>query len=127
MPSTFEVGQRLVELCQQNKNMQAVDELYANDIVSVETHGTPEMPAVMNGIEAIRNKTRWWFDNHTIHDVQVEGPWPHDDRFIVTMAIDVTAKSGPMAGQRMKFKEAGLYTVKNGKVIREEFFYHMPG
>jgi ketosteroid isomerase-like protein len=125
MPSTFEIGQRLVELCRQGKNMQAVDELYADDIVSVEVHGTPEMPARMQGIEAIRGKTRWWFDNHEVHDTEIEGPWPHGDRFIVTMMIDVTSKVGPMAGQRMKFKEACLYTVRNGKIAQEEFFYHM--
>lgn len=123
--STLEVGKRLVELCQKNENMKAVDELYAPDIVSVEPFGGPEMPATMNGIDAIRNKTRWWYDNHDVHSVDVEGPWPHGDKFVVTMDIDVTSKAGPMAGRRMKFKEAGLYTVKDGKVIREEFFYHM--
>ena len=28
-----------------------------------------------------------------------------------------------MAGQRMQMEEAGLYTVDNGKIIKEEFFY----
>jgi len=28
-----------------------------------------------------------------------------------------------MAGKRMKLEEAGLYTVRNGKVAQEEFFY----
>ena len=43
------------------------------------------------------------------------------------MNYDVTAKVGPRAGQRMKMEEAGLYTVKNGKIVQEEFFYSMGG
>jgi hypothetical protein len=125
MPSTYEIGQRLVELCRQGKNLEAVDALYAPDVVSVETHATPEMPARMEGIDAIRGKNRWWIDNHEIHSTQVNGPWPHGDRFIVTMKYDVTSKSGPYAGKRMQFEEAGLYTLREGKVVKEEFFYHM--
>jgi ketosteroid isomerase-like protein len=121
----MEVGKRLVELCRENKNMQAVDELYAPDVVSVEAMAGPDMPQRTEGIEGIRKKTRWWFDNHTIHSTEATGPWPHGDRFIVIMKIDVTSKAGPMAGQRMKFDEACLYTVKNGKIVHEEFFYHM--
>jgi ketosteroid isomerase-like protein len=121
----MEVGQRLVALCREGKNLEAVDELYAPDIVSVETHGTPEMPARMNGIDAIRGKTRWWLDNHEVHSTEVEGPWPLGDRFIVTMDMDVTAKAGPFKDKRMKFKEACLYTVRDGKIAHEEFFYHM--
>ena len=32
-----------------------------------------------------------------------------------------------MAGKRMQFEEAALYTVRDGKVVQEEFFYDMPG
>jgi ketosteroid isomerase-like protein len=125
MPSTYEIGQRLVEFCRQGKNLEAVDTLYAPDVVSVETHGTPEMPARMEGIDAIRGKNRWWLDNHEIHSTEMGGPWPHGDRFITTMKIDVTAKVGPYAGKRMQFEEAGLYTVRDGKIAKEEFFFHM--
>ena len=41
--------------------------------------------------------------------------------------MDVTPKEGPMKGHRMQFEEAGLYTVRDGKVAQEEFFYHMGG
>ena len=123
--STMEVGQRLVELVRQSKYLQAIDELYADDIVSVEVRGDEHMPARQEGIEAIRGKSRWWIDNHEIHGATASGPWPHGDRFIVTMKMDVTPKAGPFAGKRMQFEEAALYTVREGKVAHEEFFYHM--
>ena len=121
------IGKQLVELCNQGKGLEAIDTLYDDNIVSVEVMGMPEvgMPREMNGIEAIRGKNKWWYDNHEVHSSVCEGPWPHGDQFIVTFAIDITPKTGPMAGQRGQMKEAGLYTVKDGKIVHEQFFYNM--
>jgi ketosteroid isomerase-like protein len=123
--STLEVGKKLVELCRQGKNVEAVEKLYAPNIVSIETMSHPGMPARMEGIDAIKGKNQWWMDNHEVHSGQTNGPWPHGDRFIVHFNFDVTPKAGPMAGKRMKMEEAALYTVKDGKITQEEFFYYM--
>jgi len=127
MASVREIGVRLVELCNQGKNLQAVDTLYSQDVESVEVCSMPEMPATMKGIAAIRGKNEWWLANHELHSSKATGPLPHGDRFILLFEIDVTAKVGPMAGQRMQMTEAGLYTVKGGKIVKEEFFYDMEG
>lgn len=124
---TLQVGKRLVELCRDGKNLQAVDELYSPDIVSLEGFSDGTMPARMEGIEAVRGKNQWSLDNHTVHSTTLRGPYPHGERFIVLMSFDVTAQTGPMAGQRMQMEEAGLYTVKDGKVVQEAFFYDMSG
>lgn len=123
MSNTQEVGQRLAELCRQGKFKEAINTLYSPKIVSIEAQSMPPMPARMEGLEAIRGKTDWWEKNHEVHSSQIEGPWPHGDRFIVRFKFDITAKAGPMAGKRMTLDEVGLYTVKDGKVIQEEFFY----
>ena len=125
MSNTFEVGKKLVDLCKAGKHLEAINTLYAQNIVSNEVMGSPQMPARIEGLKAVREKGEWWEKNHEIHGGSVEGPWPHGDRFIVRFSYDVTAKSGPMAGKRMKLDEAALYTVKDGKVVQEEFFYHM--
>jgi hypothetical protein len=126
MPTTMEVGKKLVELCQQGKFEEAVEKLYSPKIVSIEAGSPgPQSPRRQEGIEAIRKKGKWWQENHTIHGGKVEGPWPHDDRFIARFTFDVTPKAGPMAGKRFTMDETGLYTVKDGKVVQEEFFYHM--
>ena len=125
MTSTLDVGRRLVELCRAGKNVEAVDTLYAPDVVSTEVFGDEHMPRRMEGIDAIRRKNQWWLDNHDIHKSEIKGPFPHDDRFIVYMMIDCTPKVGPMAGKRMQFEEAALYTVRDGKIAEEQFFYHM--
>jgi hypothetical protein len=125
MSDTLTVGKKLVELCRQGKNMEALDTLYSPSIVSIEAGSGPNMPARMEGIEAIKGKATWWEANHEVHKAEVEGPFPHGDRFIVRFKYDVTAKAGPMAGKRFTMDEGALYTVKDGKVAQEEFFYSM--
>jgi ketosteroid isomerase-like protein len=127
MNTTLQVGQRLVELCKAGEMMKAIVELYADNVVSVESAGPPGKPLDTHGKSAVIGKSEWWMANHQIHSSVVDGPWPHDDQFIVTFDMDITAKAGPMAGQRFKMKEAGLYTVKDGKVVHEVFFYSMGG
>lgn len=125
MSNTLVIGKKLVELCNAGKNLEAVDTLYSPDIVSIEAMSSPAMPARTEGLEGIRAKNDWWINNHEIHSASAEGPWPHGDRFIVRFKYDVTSKAGPMAGQRMTLDETALYTVKDDKIIQEEFFYSM--
>ena len=125
MDKTFETGKKLVELCKAGKHLDAIKTLYAPNIVSIEATASPQMPQRIEGIQAVREKGEWWEKSHEVHGGSVEGPWPHGDRFIVRFNYDVTAKEGPMKGKRMKLDEAAMYTVKDGKVVQEEFFYHM--
>ena len=117
---TMAIANKLVELCRQGKNHEAVNTLFAPEAVSVEAFAPPGGKQETQGIEAIRGKGKWWQENHEIHSSTVTGPWPHGNRFIVGFQIDVTNKP---SGRRMKLDEVGLYTVENGKIVREEFFY----
>ena len=121
--TTIEIANQLVEFCRQGKDREA-HALYAKDAVSVEPIALPGIEREARGLSAIQGKTEWWYANHEIHSVTVNGPWPHDNRFIVGFQIEVTNKP---SGQRMKFDEVGLYTIENGKIVREEFFYHLDG
>jgi hypothetical protein len=120
---TLEVGKKLVELCKQGKNDEAIESLYAQDIVSVEAGAPPGDSAERRGLPAIRDKSAWWNGNHTIHSATVEGPFPNGDRFAVRFTYDVTAKH--LGNARITMDEVALYTVKDGKIVREEFFYTM--
>jgi ketosteroid isomerase-like protein len=117
--NTIDIANKLVEACRQGKDAEA-KALYANNAVSVEAAAMPGMDREARGLPAIQAKSEWWFTNHEVHSVSVTGPWPHDNRFIVGYQIDVTNKD---SGQRMHLDEVALYTVENGKIVREEFFY----
>lgn len=120
-----QIGQRLVALCREGKFKEAVEELYSQDVVSVEAVGDATMPAESQGIDAVRAKGEWWEANHEVHGCEVAGPFPNHGRFAVIFRMDITSKIGPMAGQRMQFQEVAVYTVANNKIVREEFYYDM--
>jgi hypothetical protein len=117
-----QIGKKLVEVCRANRNEDALA-LYGPDAVSVEATGSEEMPAVMKGVEAIREKGRWWLENNEVHKAEVKGPFPNENRFAVIFDFDFTPKAGPRAGKRTRMEEVALYTVENGQIVREEFFY----
>ena len=122
--SVLEIGQKLVALCQEGKNVEAVDTLFSEDAESIEAMDMPpNLPAEMKGLDAIRKKNEWWFSVNEVHSRETKGPFPNGDRFAVIFSFDVTAKAGPRAGQRFQFEEVALYTVANGKIVKEEFFY----
>lgn len=117
-----EIGTELVALCREGQHLDAIEKLYSQDIVSVEPVAMPGMGQTLTGMEAIKGKNRWWIDNHEVHGGDVQGPYPHENRFIVYFKYDVTPKQ---TGQRTTMEEMGLYTVENGKVVREEFYFTM--
>ncbi|HKJ25249.1 MAG TPA: nuclear transport factor 2 family protein [Myxococcota bacterium] len=120
----LEIGTRLVQLCNEEKGLEAVDELYGAGIVSIEGQGTDAMPARMEGLQAVRGKSVWWYDNHEVHSATAVGPFVghRDDQFVVQFDLDVTPKA---TGERTQMREVGLYTVADGKVVQEEFLYLM--
>lgn len=123
--SAMDVGTKLVELCKQGDFRGALEACYAEDIVSVEPVDMSGSGRETRGLDAVREKTVQWEASNEVHSCEVGGPYPHDDKFAVTFDIDVTPTAGPMAGNRMRMQEVGVYTVKDGKVSREEFFYSM--
>lgn len=125
--TTQEVANQLVALCRAGRNIEAVETLLSPDVVSVEATGDETMPAVMNGRDAVRGKNEWWVNNHKVHSARVKGPYPNGDRFAVIFDFEVTPAVGPMAGKRMRMEEVAIYTVADGKVAREEFYYDMSG
>lgn len=117
--STLETGKKLVELCKQQKNLEAIDSLYSQDIVSIESKPFEGLSAKMRGIDAIRQKNIRWFETQKINSSSVEGPFVHGDRFSVNFKTNVTNKDD---GRTQDLQEVGLYTVKQDKIVKEEFF-----
>jgi hypothetical protein len=70
------------------------------------------------GRKAMDEKAAWWNSSHTMHGASAEGPYIGATGFAVKFRVDVTDNS---SGKRMLMEEVGVYTVQNGKIIREEF------
>ena len=120
--TTQEIGAQLVDLCKQGKNLEAIETLYSQDIVSVEAMAMPGGSREMTGIQAVTGKNQWWLSEHEVHSAIAEGPLVSANHFCVRFKYDVTNKP---SGRRMIMDELAIYQVKDGKIVREEFFYAM--
>lgn len=110
------VATEFVELCNQVKNFDAMRAMYAPDIVSVEGGGAETV-----GKAAVIHKSEVWQSNNTIHGEKVRGPYfSRSNEFAVHFTFDVTRKATDI---RTTLDEVGVYTVKDEKITREQFFY----
>lgn len=117
---TLTIANRLVELCGAGKNFDAMNELYADGIVSVEAMAMPGGTREFAGKAAVIGKSEAWASMHEIHGAKVEGPVVAGAHFCVSFWFDITNKA---SGQRMQMAELAVYQVAGGKIVREEFFY----
>lgn len=92
----------------------------APNIRSLEDGGGPN--AVAEGTAAVAAKAQWWYNSFEVHSASAVGPYVHGDQFVVRFTIDATERA---TGKRSMMEEAGLYTVKDGKIVEERFFYGM--
>jgi len=116
--TTKQVADQLVGYCRQGQFEEAVKDLYANDVVSLEPDGTPDKE--VKGIEGVIAKGQKFNDMvEEFHGMEVSDPIVADKFFSCSMKMDITFKGAP----RTTIEEVCLYKVDNGKVVREEFFY----
>lgn len=117
--TTQDVANRLNELFKENKWNEALNELFSQDALSVEPPTSKGLQTV-EGLDNIKKKGEE-FNNmvEEMHGGYVGEPIVAGNFIALTMGMDVTMKG---AG-RMKMDEIALYEVKDGKIIREQFFY----
>jgi hypothetical protein len=114
-----EVANRLVQLCREGKNVEAINELYDDHVVSREPEGSP-MPTT-SGKEAVLGSTNYWFSTvEQIHNVNISDPVVAGDFFACAMDIDATYKEQG----RNVMSELGVFEVKDGKIVSSQFFYN---
>jgi hypothetical protein len=120
---TKEVAQKVVEFVRKQAWYEALDTLYDKDVVSVEA-GLDGSPPETRGKEGVRGKIDWWVSAMEVHSFKASEPFVAHDRFVVQYDADVTDKESK---QRRHMSEVGVYTVKNGKIVREEFLPRVGG
>jgi ketosteroid isomerase-like protein len=118
--STADVAKDIVALCKALKFEECGEKYWAEDVVSIEPGGPAGMDPVSRGKAAVVAKGEWWANNHETHSLEVEGPYVNGDQFTVRFKMDVTDKT---SGQRFAMDEHALYTLKDGKIVEERFFY----
>jgi hypothetical protein len=118
--STQEVAEKLVAYCREGKNIDAINELYADGIVSRESKGSPH--ELVEGKEGVIAKNQGWYESVSeVHSASISDAIVTGNFFAVTMEMDVTYKDYG----RVVMNEVAVYEAKDGKVISEQFFYNM--
>lgn len=111
-----EVAARFIELCNQGKNFDAMRTLYAPGIVSVEGDGSETV-----GQTPVIQKSERWIEGKTLSGQVIRGPYFNGpSQFAVHFVHEVTLKA---SGKRIALEEVGVYTVENGLITREQFFF----
>lgn len=116
--TTTELAKDFVALCAAGNFAEAGEKYWSDDVVSIEAMG--DMKEVRGKANA-RGKGEWWSNAHEVHSAECQGPYGNGDQFAVRFLMDLTVKE---SGQRLKLDEVGLYTVKDGKIVEERFFYN---
>ena len=113
---TLELGRKLVEMCNDSKNFDVMEQMYADDMVSVEPSGE-----ATTGKQAVIDKSKKWADDNEILSQSVQGPFFHgENRFATQSTWKVTRND---TGETVTLNEATVYTVKDDKIVKEEFFF----
>ena len=118
------VAGKFMELCNQGKHFEVMRTMYGPEMVSVEGDGKETV-----GKEAVIRKSEVFQGNNAITGQDLRGAFFCGDanassgKFAVYTSITFTPKAG---GKSQTHEEVGLYTVKNDKITREEFFYDGP-
>lgn len=122
MTKTQEIANRYYELAIQNEWLQIQEELHDDAVICREPEHVADKGFVIltEGKAALRSKTlSRRAQIETLHDQFCSEPLVGGHFFSVTLKRDVTFKNQ----QRMQLAEIGVYEVKDGKIISEQFFY----
>jgi ketosteroid isomerase-like protein len=119
--TTQEVANRFNQLAQENKFDQIQDELFAREAVSIEPAARPSQGlSNAEGLDEIKKKGDQFNQMvEQVHGGYSSAPVVGGNHFSVAMGMDVTMKG---AG-RVKMDEIAVYEVKDGKIVKEQFFY----
>ena len=121
MEDLIKLGQEFVQAMRDRRGIGHVEEIYAEHAQSVEAVVPPGREfRIAKGRGAIKAKREDWTATHDIHKLEADGPYVHPpNRFAVRLEAEVTQKA---TGRQMTLREIAIYTVEEGKIVREEFF-----
>ena len=117
--TTQEVANRFNELAQTGQWEQIHSELFADNAVSIEPPASQGMQSV-EGLAAIKEKGKRFSEMvEEMHGGYSTPPVVGGRFFSVAMGMDCTMKGMG----RQKMDEIAVYEVKDGKIVKEQFFY----
>ncbi len=119
--STTDVAEKYYSLFKENKMQEIIQELYSPMIVSIEPENNLGLPVQTEGIENYGQKQGLFFSQiEQVFGGSIEKPLVANNHFTVLTTSDVQFKG---VG-RIQRNEISVFEVKDGKIVKEQFFYN---
>lgn len=117
--TTQQVASRFSELAKQEKWFDIQDELFSDDVKSIDPPGSSYF-GYAEGKAAVRKKGEEWVKRiEEFHGAYTTQPVVAGNHFAVGRGVDITVQGFG----RIKLDEIMLYEVRDGQIISEQFFY----
>ena len=117
--TTQEVANRFNELAQSGQYDKIQEELYAENAVSIEPPHAQGLQSA-EGLPAIKEKGKQFNQMvEEMHGGYCSAPVVGGNYFSVAMGMDATMKGMG----RTSMDEIAVYEVKDGKIVKEQFFF----
>lgn len=119
--NTQDVANKWAQMCREGKNMECIEALYGENVVSKEMPGVP-YGEIVSGKQNVWDKSKQWLDNvQEFHSGTISDPVVAGNHFTSKMEFDVTFKDRG----RQQMEEVCVFEVNDGKIVNEQFFYTM--
>lgn len=113
--SVKEAVQDLTKMVLSGQGMEAFEKYYADDVEMQENESPPR-----KGKEANRKFEQEWMESiKEFHGAEVKAVAVEGDTAIIEWFMDFTLKDG----KRKKMSEVAVQQWKDGKIVREKFYY----
>ena len=117
--TTGQVAARFAELAREESWFEIQDELFADNVKSIEPPGSPWLGNA-EGKSAVRKKAADWVQRITAaYKQQTTEPIVGEHHFTVGREVDIEVQG---LG-RVQINQLMLYEVKDGRIVSEQFFY----
>ncbi|MCH9687955.1 MAG: nuclear transport factor 2 family protein [Deltaproteobacteria bacterium] len=114
MPDIAQLDAELNDLIRQGKALEAFERFYADGVVMMENDQTFE------GKEVNRKREQEFFGNIAqLHSAGIGATAVNGDNSFCEQYFDATFKDG----KRIRMEEVAVRTWRDGKVIKERFYY----
>lgn len=117
--TTQQVAKRFADLCRAGRYLDAVMELYAPDVLSIEPEGGM-WPEVTRGYDRVVRKARMFAELIQKQNLcEVSEPVVSGEHFSLAMVLDVTLAGGG----HLRIEGVSVHQVRDGLITLEQYFY----
>jgi hypothetical protein len=121
MQSLAEIANDYAALMAAGETLAAAEKYWASDIVALEpTKSKSEGPGIAIGKPAALARLTRWLDANAMSELLIDGPFITSDQFALFIDMEIIRRA---TGKREPFSEIATYTVRDGQIVEERFFY----